>query len=438
MTVDKASQTFETDLLIIGSGMAGMAAAVFAANRNIDTIVAGAAGGFEYASGLMDLWGLSLTKDKTISRKPWDMLARLKDQQPLHPYARLENREISEAFSEMTKTLRNSGLTYTGYPVLNHGVLTPFGTVHPTYRLPLGLKANADAHNKKLPSLILDFRGLREFSARFFCEMLKKKWPKLSPACMEFPGSNLRAEVFTPFLARAMETKQIQDQFIKKVKPLLKDKSGLGVPAMLGVQSSEKIRQRLEKELGVTVFEIPTSPVSVPGSRLKEALIKSLENSTVTKMFNKRVTKVERISDSGFSCVCKTGQSKVKIRANSVIMATGRFLSKGLVTQNFKIKEPLFDLCVSQPETRSNWHADEYFDKSGHLINKAGIETDEYFRPVHPDRGIVHKRLFAVGSILAHQDWIRTKSGSGLAISTAYKAVNSFIGTTEYTEHHGS
>ena len=69
MNGGQTREQFETDLFIIGSGMAGMSAALFAANRNINTIVAGSAGGFEYASGLMDLWGLSLTQDKKISRK---------------------------------------------------------------------------------------------------------------------------------------------------------------------------------------------------------------------------------------------------------------------------------------------------------------------------------------------------------------------------------
>jgi glycerol-3-phosphate dehydrogenase subunit B len=32
-------------------------------------------------------------------------------------------------------------------------------------------------------------------------------------------------------------------------------------------------------------------------------------------------------------------------------------------------------------------------------------------------------RLFAAGSILAHQDWVREKCGSGLALASAYGAV---------------
>jgi glycerol-3-phosphate dehydrogenase subunit B len=33
------------------------------------------------------------------------------------------------------------------------------------------------------------------------------------------------------------------------------------------------------------------------------------------------------------------------------------------------------------------------------------------------------ERLFAAGVILAHQDWIRSRSGAGIAIASAYQAV---------------
>ncbi len=425
MTLLSPVREIDTDLFIIGAGMAGMSAAVFAANRNIKTVLAGAAGGFEYASGLMDLWGLSLTQNNKITQKPWDMLAHLKAQQPNHPFCKLKTTRISRAFNEITDTLRQKGLTYTGHKKLNHGVITPFGTIHPTFRLPLGLKANADVFKRKPACLILDFRGLREFSALFFCEMLKNKW-LVTPACIEFPGSQARAEVFTPFLARAMETKQIQDQFIKSVKPLLKGKSALGVPAMLGVQSSEAIRQYLEKRLGVTIFEIPTSPVSVPGSRLKETLYQALEDTSVTRIYNQRVTQVVTASDNGFECLVGTGRmQQTLVKSKAVLLAGGRFLGKGLVTEKYRIKEPLFDLPLSQPQHRQDWHAKNYFDLKGHLINRAGIEVDDCFRPVDPEKGVVYKNLYASGSILAHQDWIRSKSGSGIAIATGYAAVES-------------
>ena len=427
MTLPGTTQKVETDLFIVGAGMAGMSAAAYAANRNIKTVVAGAAGGFEYASGLLDLWGLSLTQKRKITKKPWDMHAMLGDCRPDHPLAKLDKKQISKGFSELLSTLEKHGLAHTGYTALNHTVLTPFGTLHPTFRLPMGLKANAETFKRKPRCLVLDFKGLREFSARFFCEMLKHKWTGLEPACIRFPGTRLRSEVFTPFLARSMETPGTQKYFIQKVKPLLKGKQGLGVPAMLGVQSSETIRQHLEDKLGVPVFEIPTSPVSVPGSRLKEALTRALEDTSVIRLFNQRVTRVLKASDNGFECLLGTGQIQTRVRSKAVILATGRFLSRGLITAQDRIKEPLFDLDVFQPGHRRDWHDKEYFSPDGHRINQAGLETDLLFRPINPDRGVVYKNMFAAGSILAHQDWVRTKSGSGLAIGTAFRAIKSYL-----------
>ena len=38
-----------------------------------------------------------------------------------------------------------------------------------------------------------------------------------------------------------------------------------------------------------------------------------------------------------------------------------------------------------------------------------------------------HPRLFAAGSLLAHQDWMRQRYGAGVAIATAYKAVDAAV-----------
>ncbi len=46
------------DLAIIGTGMAGMAAAVFAVNRGISTVIVGSLGESWFTSGLIDLMGV--------------------------------------------------------------------------------------------------------------------------------------------------------------------------------------------------------------------------------------------------------------------------------------------------------------------------------------------------------------------------------------------
>jgi len=60
-------------------------------------------------------------------------------------------------------------------------------------------------------------------------------------------------------------------------------------------------------------------------------------------------------------------------------------------------------------------------------MNQAGLEIDAAFRPLDTNGRPAFPSLFAAGSILAHQDWKRTKSGVGIAVATAYGAVKSFV-----------
>ncbi len=85
------------------------------------------------------------------------------------------------------------------------------------------------------------------------------------------------------------------------------------------------------------------------------------------------------------------------------------------------------DLPVYQPEERKAWHRDDFLDPRGHPINRAGLEIDDDFHPLDSSGRPAFQTLFAAGSILAHQDWMRMKCGSGLAIGTAFGAVQAFI-----------
>jgi len=71
----------------------------------------------------------------------------------------------------------------------------------------------------------------------------------------------------------------------------------------------------------------------------------------------------------------------------------------------------------------------DFLDLRGHPVNRAGLEIDNLFRPLDSSGGAAFERLFAAGSILAHQDWMRMKCGSGLAIGSAYAAVNAYVKT---------
>ena len=90
-----------------------------------------------------------------------------------------------------------------------------------------------------------------------------------------------------------------------------------------------------------------------------------------------------------------------------------------------QIREVVFDLPVVQPSPDQGWHQEGFFDPRGHQANRAGLEVDSVFRPVDTMGNVVYENLYAVGSILAHSDWMRMKCGAGVAIASAFKAVQS-------------
>jgi len=126
---------------------------------------------------------------------------------------------------------------------------------------------------------------------------------------------------------------------------------------------------------------------------------------------------------AGFDIDVGRMEPERSIRAAALVLATGRFMGGGLQADRHAVREPLFNLPVRQPELRDHWHRENFLDRRGHPVAYAGLETDECLRPLGTSGRPAHPRLFAAGSILANQDWMRMKCGSGLAIATAYAAV---------------
>jgi len=421
-------ENIHTDLVIIGAGMAGMAAAVFAANRGLSAVVVGGAGAFEYASGLLDLWGLT-SPGAGYCKDPWQGLSRISESFPSHPFLKILESDIKKAFDELTHGLTQSGLAYGGLARANSRIMTAFGTAKPTYRFPLTMANNVTALIEKKPLLLLDFKGLREFRAKFVQQVLKSTWKEINIGAVDFPQMSQRPELFTPLMAQAMEAEQIQDKLVAAIKPLLRDEQFLGMPAILGINRSEEILNRLEESLGIKIFEIPTSPISVPGIRLKETFKKILTNTSVTRLPDQRVLLASHSPDQGFVLETGTPSSThtTRIQAKTCLLATGRFLAKGLAADRKGVIESVFNLPVDQPTDRKNWYGASYFDPGGHAINLAGLATDEKFRPLGKNNTPVHGNLYAAGSILAGQDWMRTRSGSGISIATAFQAMGHIV-----------
>ena len=366
-------------------------------------------------------------EEKQIWNDPWAGLEALVKDIPAHPYAKLKKEEIQTAFEELLADLQKGGLSY--HRDINHNASVPtsLGTLKTTYCVPQSMWAGVKALKEKLSCLLIDLQGLKGFSARQIAYSLQKEWPNLRTARISFPGTDHLNEVYPEHVANALILSQNREKLAQAVKPHIKDTQIVGLPAILGLYRTHEVMADIEGIIGIPVFEIPTMPPSVPGLRLKEAFERRLRTKEIKYFSQQRVLEVSPQVNGNFELSIGRETGEHTIQSKGIILASGRFIGGGLHADIKRIHETIFDLPVYQPGDRTRWHRRDFLDSRGHLVNQAGLEIDDTFRPLDQSGRPAHPTLFAAGSILAHQDWKRQKCGSGLAIATAFGAVKSLI-----------
>jgi glycerol-3-phosphate dehydrogenase subunit B len=418
----------EFDLIVVGAGLAGMAATAFALQTGLEAAqVCSTVGELLFASGALDLLGIHPLEEQKRWEDPWAGIAVLIHDWPEHPYARLGLPAIRKAWTNFLSFLNSTGLHYRGWPERNAVLTTSAGTLKITYQVPQAMWAGVVGLKEKRATLIVDFEGMKDFSGVQLVETIGSQWPGLRSVRVQFPYTFRGGERQNIFMAEALRSPQVRKSLAEAILPCLKDAELVGVPAILGLRRPEMVIADLERLIGVPLFEIPTMPPSVPGLRLQDTIAERLRERGAVIMQERRVVEVNRTRHGRLRVVVRSGLSEEIMQARGVVLATGRFLGGGLAASRSGIRETILNLPVLQPQTRGDWHRPRFLDPQGHPVNQAGLEVDDLWRPLGSNGRCYHENLFAAGSLLAHQDWKRTKCGAGLAITTAYGAVSSFI-----------
>lgn len=424
MGLQQAPRRYQTELAIIGAGLGGCAAAIFARDRQIDTALVGNTGAVAYTTGYLDLLGVHPAASPGFGTDPWSLIDALRGEQPGHPYAKLDNAGIRTAFQRFTMALSDMGVGYSAPGDTNLLALTPVGTTKPTASVPLTMRPGVQALAQKAPTLFVDFQGLSGYSAKQVAANLRPAWLQVRAAQLVFPDMEAVGQLYPEVMARALEVESNRARLAEQLSSVAGSDAYLGLPAICGVHRPDKILADLQRRVDATLFELPTMPPGVPGIRLREMFQQALPARGVTLVPQQKVETLQVGSD-GCRLVLHDNYGDLSIEAAAVILATGRFLSGGLHASRRGVRETLLDLHVSQPPDREAWFDPDYFTPDGHPINQAGVEVDPAMRALDEKGEPVSERLFCAGSLLAHHDWVRQRCGAGIAIATAHKAVES-------------
>jgi glycerol-3-phosphate dehydrogenase subunit B len=397
------------DLIVIGTGLAGLTAAWTAIEMGARVLIVGRGmGSLTLFGNTIDVLG-AIPPGVSLEAGVADWIAV----HPDHPYARTGWAGIAEALSAF-RELFEPPYSFVAAGMSNSLVPTGAGTLRPTYLLPVTMKAGAGIAAAE--TLIVGFRGFKDFQGDTVSLHLRCRGVNISLPRYGLEGLSAFA------LARLMDEEPFRKSLGEAIRGQKAGEKRIGLPAVLGLREPTAVLEDLERVIGARVFEIPMLPPSIPGLRIFNRFREHLIAKGATFLMGNPVTGaiVKNGRCEGIT-ICNP-PLETEYRAESYVLATGRFLGGGLWADMDKISEPLFHLPVSQPATRGDWFRERFFQSEAHPIHSAGIVTDQFLRPVDEGGGVLLANVRIAGSILANHQAIEEHSHEGIAIATGYLA----------------
>jgi glycerol-3-phosphate dehydrogenase subunit B len=352
-----------------------------------------------------------------------DLLAAIRDlsiRVPDHPYALAGAETLAAAVKCFGELAQKIGLPYVGDLTANQSVRTALGTMQCPALVPAGFQAEMGT-----APLFVGFEGWRDY------------YPALSGGetiTIRLPLSERPWDMTPTNLAREFDSASLRTAVIREVKSRMTGATSIGFPAVIGLEHPEIALSDLRDQLGVPVFEIPTLPPSVTGTRFFTRLRRRLLDQRVRVQIghpvgrglveNRRVVGVE---------VAAAGKPQ-PFRAGAVILATGGLYGGGLTSDDRgRIWEPIFGLPVQYDPDRTHWFRDELLTPLGHPVHCFGVRVNARMQPISEQGEPVLDGVYLAGRLLAYPQADDApdplESAEGVALATAYKAVTCALET---------
>jgi glycerol-3-phosphate dehydrogenase subunit B len=311
----------------------------------------------------------------------------------------------------------------------NFQLPTATGTVHPTSYAPLQLSQGDLGIESSITLGKLEY--FRDFYPHMAAANLRRAGIAIRGVIeLPIPNAPTRRDAYATDIARLFDDVLWRKETARIWKPRLAGIHRLGLPAVLGLYHPMEALNDMQEQLGVSLFEIPILPPSIPGLRLERILRqKALQIGVFfiegSQAVGQIVKKSKRRRVSGVTLQTAGGPRLHK--ADVVILATGGVLNGGLVSlQDGRFQESVFDLPVSYIENRAAWTTLSPFDSQPYATY--GLAVNDRMQPLNANGVAIFENLFAAGGLLAGADRAMERSRQGIDLATAYRAIEVALG----------
>ena len=235
------------DLIVIGTGLAGLTAARTAVEAGAKVLVVG------QGMGALTLFGNTI--DVLGEIPPGRPMAEGLDSwiaaHPKHPYARMGRAGVERALAGF-QALFPPPYSFAAAGPGNSLLPTGAGTMRPTYLIPVTMAAGAAM--TPAATLIVGLRGFKDFQGETVSLHLKCRGVTLSLPRYGQEGLSATA------LARLMDEVYFRERLGEAIRRQMAGERFIGLPAVLGLRSPAAVLETLESITGAWVFEIPMLP----------------------------------------------------------------------------------------------------------------------------------------------------------------------------------
>lgn len=410
--------------VVIGAGLAGLTAALKLREAGVEvTLVTKGIGGLQLGQGTVDVLGY--TPDRVTN--PAEALDQLIESEPTHPYAKIGADAVADGIDFISDVM---GGALEGDMSSNFQLPTAVGAIRPTALAPSTMVAGNCTDGAKF--VIAGPWQLKDFYPKLVAENLSRT--KLAgggrieavAASFSLPARVGESDSTALNYARALDRPEYRATFINAVRPHVREGYALGLPAFLG-HREPGVFEDIQSALGVPVFEIPIPPPGVPGMRMNETLTAAAKKARVRIMMGAEVTggQVEDGKLTGVT-VNSAGQEAV-LPADSVVLAGGGFESGCLHLDSYGLaSERIFNLPLQGTDIPEPTHGDYWGDPQP--VFRIGVAVDDDMRPVDASGTPVYPNLYAAGGVIGGALRFTEKSGEGIALGSAIKAVRAITG----------